>query len=149
MRQCCAITCRVLWACIMVYTLYGPSLVPRPSHVFNVTRRKEGRPGRFCDVIITYLPPFLPCYAAARPRFELPSNPRLPAYIRIMFGAGPGDRGGGSARALTGCGLRSTFLCLQENQVQVLIQRQYTGSRGSILLSYSACRFGSSTCRFV
>ena len=29
---------------------------------FNVTREKSGRPGRFCDVIITYLPPFLPCY---------------------------------------------------------------------------------------
>ena len=25
---------------------------------FNVTREKSGTPGRFCDVIITYLPPF-------------------------------------------------------------------------------------------
>ena len=51
---------------------------------FNVAREKSGRPGRFCDVIITYLPPFLPCYAVARPRFELPSNVRLPAHANVL-----------------------------------------------------------------
>ena len=29
------------------------SLVPRPPMFFKVTREKSGRPGRFCDVIIT------------------------------------------------------------------------------------------------
>ena len=29
------------------------SLVPRPSHVFNVSRKKSGRPGRLCDVMMT------------------------------------------------------------------------------------------------
>ena len=37
-----------------------PSLVARPSHVFQHTREKSGRPGRFGDVMMTYMPPFLP-----------------------------------------------------------------------------------------
>ena len=38
------------------------SLVPRPSHVFQRYTRKIGKAWSICDVIITYLPPFLPCY---------------------------------------------------------------------------------------
>ena len=37
------------------------SLVPRPSHAFQRVREKSGRPGRFGDVTMTYLPPFLLC----------------------------------------------------------------------------------------
>ena len=29
------------------------SLVPRPSHVFNIAREKSGRPGQSCDVMMT------------------------------------------------------------------------------------------------
>ena len=38
-------------------TMYG--LVPRPFHVFQRAQEKSGRPGRFDDVMMMYLPPFL------------------------------------------------------------------------------------------
>ena len=38
---------------------YLPSLVPRSSHVFQRTQEKLGRPGRFGDVMMMYLPPFI------------------------------------------------------------------------------------------
>ena len=69
---------------------------------FNVAREKSGRPGRFCDVIITYLPPFLPCYAAARPRFELPSNVRLHAHAYVLRYRRAPHRASRAARA-TSC----------------------------------------------
>ena len=37
---------------------YG-SLIPRPSHVFQCTWKKSGKPGRFSDVMMTHLPPFV------------------------------------------------------------------------------------------
>ena len=37
-------------------------LVARPSHVFQCMREKLGRPGQFGDVMMTYLPPFLPWF---------------------------------------------------------------------------------------
>ena len=48
-------------------------LVSRPSHVFQCTQEKSGRPGRFCVVMIAYLPPF-------QPRFEHPGNVCLSAH---------------------------------------------------------------------
>ena len=41
----------------MLYT--GASLIPRPSHVFQCARENSGRPGRFGDVMMMYVPPFL------------------------------------------------------------------------------------------
>ena len=40
------------------------SLVPRPFHVFQCARENSVRPGRFGDVMMTYLPPFLLCVYA-------------------------------------------------------------------------------------
>ena len=53
------------WRCISSAQLF-PSLVPRPSHVFQHAREKSGRSGRFGDVMMTYLPPFLPWVVNAR-----------------------------------------------------------------------------------
>ena len=36
------------------------SIAARPSHVFQCTQEKSGRPGQFGNVMIMYLPPFLP-----------------------------------------------------------------------------------------
>ena len=42
---------------------------------FNVTREKSGRPGRFCDVIITY------CHDFCRGSLSPPTRPRSRIHI--------------------------------------------------------------------
>ena len=52
------------------YKLLHSSLIPRPFHVSQCyTRKESGRPGQFCDVIITY------CHDFCRSSLSSPTRP--------------------------------------------------------------------------
>ena len=52
---------------------------------FNVTREKSGRPGRFCDVIITYLPPFYRPHGRNGGMITSQNRPGLPDFSRVTL----------------------------------------------------------------